>query len=154
MSQDNRELARRWMDEVWNQRLEPTIDDMLAPNVIGHAEGNVDIRDVPGFRAYRSALLNAFPNLRIEVEDVISSGDDVAVRWRVCGTHDGDGLGIAATGQPVEFWGMTWLRFSDGRIVEGWDAWNQGGVVQRLQTGWAASRAPASPGVHAASRTP
>lgn len=151
MSQDNRELARRWMDEVWNQRAEPTIDAMLAPNVIGHSEGNPDILDVSGFRAYRSALLNAFPNLRIEVEDVISSGDNVAVRWRVRGTHDGDGLGIAATGQSVEFWGMTWMRFSDGRIVEGWDAWNQGGVVQRLQ---AASHAPASPGLHGAGRTP
>ena len=133
MSQANRELARRWMDEVWNQRIESTIDKMLAPNAIGHSEGNPDINGVSQFKDYRGALLKTFSNFRIEVQDVISSGDDVAVRWRVRGTHDGDGLGIAATGKEVDFWGMTWLRLSDGQIVEGWDAWNQGGVLQRLQ---------------------
>ena len=133
MSQTNVELARRWMDEVWNKRIEATIEEMLAPEAIGHSEGNPDFHGIAAFREYRGAYLAAFPDLQIEVQDAIGSGDEVAVRWRVRGSHGGDGLGIASTGKAVDFWGITWLRLSGGQIVEGWDAWNQGGLMQRLQ---------------------
>jgi predicted ester cyclase len=133
MSQTHRDLALRWMDEVWNERLESTIDDMLSPECVGHCEGMPEFRGVREFREYRAALLSAMPDMRLDVQDAISVGDNVAVRWRVRGTHDGPGLGIAATHKPVDVWGITWLRFSNGRLVEGWDAWNQGGLLQRLQ---------------------
>ena len=133
MSQSNLDLARRWMNDVWNTRIEATIDELLAPHAVGHADGRPNIHGVSEFREYRGALLNAFPDLHLEVEDAVCSGDHVAVRWRVSGTHDGDGLGIGATNKAADFWGMTWFRFSDGRLVEGWDAWNQGGLMQRLQ---------------------
>ena len=133
MSQVQRELAQRWMDEVWNERIEATIDELLAPDCVGHSEGMPDFRGVREFREYRAALLNAFPDMRLDVLDTLSANDNVAVRWRVRGTHGGSGLGISATHKPVDVWGITWLRFSGDRIVEGWDAWNQGGLMQRLE---------------------
>jgi predicted ester cyclase len=133
MSQTNLDLALRWMHDVWNTRTESTIDEVLAEDAVGHAESRPDIRGVSEFRAYRAALLDAFPDLRIEVQHGICDGDDVALRWRIRGSHGGNGLGIAPTNKPVDFWGITWFRFSDGRLVEGWDAWNEGGLMQRLQ---------------------
>jgi steroid delta-isomerase-like uncharacterized protein len=133
MSQAQRELALRWMDEVWNERIDATIDEMLAPDCVGHSEGMPDIRGVRGFREFHSAMLDAFPDMRIDVLDTISANDNVVLRWRVRATHRGGGLGIPASHKPVDFWGITWLRFSGDRIVEGWDAWNQGGLMQRLQ---------------------
>jgi len=129
---DNSSLARRWFDEVWNKRRDATVHELLDPNAVGHLEGLVT-RGVAEFLAARSFLLTAFPDLHIEVDATVAQGDQVAVRWSVKGTHRGELLGIAATDQPVAIRGISWLRFSNGRIVEGWDAWNQGRLVAELQ---------------------
>jgi steroid delta-isomerase-like uncharacterized protein len=132
MTQDIRGLARRWFEENWNRRREEVVDELLAPTAIGHMEG-VEVHGCEEFKAVRAGLLGAFPDLEIEVEDAIAEGDQVAVRWAVRATHLGEHFGFAASGKPVRFRGITWLRFADGRIVEGWDAWNQGELMQRLQ---------------------
>lgn len=133
MSEANRALVLRWMQDMWNERREATIDELLDRAAVGHSEGMPDFRGVEQFRAYRGALLNAFPDMRLTVDDTVAEGDDVVARWHVNGTHRGDALGIAATNMSVDFWGITWFRFDNGKIVEGWDAWNQGGVIGRLQ---------------------
>ena len=132
MSEANRQFARRWMHEIWNERKEETIDELMAPDAVGHVESGTVIGSAP-FKQYRASLLNAFPDLCVSVEDVISNEDSVAVRWCVTATHLGDGLGIPATGRPVSFAGMTWFRLADGRAVEGWDAWNLGGLLDSLK---------------------
>jgi len=128
----NAAVARRWFEEVWNQRREGTVRELMMPTGVGHLEGGT-VRGVEQFLAMRSLLLEAFPDLRITVENVIANGDDVAVRWNVTGTHRGSSLGFTATHRPVSFRGMTWLRVQNGRIVEGWDAWNQGALFAELR---------------------
>jgi steroid delta-isomerase-like uncharacterized protein len=128
----NRALAIRWMEEVWNDRLEATIDQLLAPDGVGHMEG-IDVHGPAEFRAVRSAFLSAFPDLRIKVDATVADGDCVVVRWTVVGTHFGEGLGFAASGMPVTFRGMSWMRFSDGKVVETWDSWNQGALMANLR---------------------
>jgi steroid delta-isomerase-like uncharacterized protein len=132
MSAENREFARRWMEEIWNQRRDESVEELMAPDAIGHVESG-DVVGREPFMAYRAALLNAFPDLQMTVEDTIADDHAVVVRWRVNGTHRGDGLGVAATGRPVTIKGMTWFRIRDGRAVEGWDAWNMGGLIESLR---------------------
>lgn len=127
----HRELAERWFREVWNERKASTVDALFAPGVKAHTEGGD--QDAAGFKAAREALLDAFPDMRVEVEDTAADGDHVVVRWNAKATHRGAGLGMAASGRPVEFRGMTWLTFRDGVIVEGWDSWNLGRLLQSLQ---------------------
>ncbi len=132
MSDSNRRTAIRWMEEVWNQRRDATIDELLAEDGIGHMEGG-DVRGREEFRKVRAALLGAFPDLRIEIEDTLAEGDHVVVRWRVAGTHGGDHFGFPATQRAVEFRGITWMTFREGMLVEGWDGWNQGALLQALR---------------------
>lgn len=133
MSQSgNTDLARRWFDDVWNTRREATITELLDPGAVGHLEGLVT-RGIAEFMTAREFLIGAFPDFHIDVEDTVSEGDNVVVRWAVTGTHRGDNLGIPATGKPVGFRGITWLRFANGKLVEGWDSWNQGRLMQELQ---------------------
>lgn len=134
MSEANRKLATRWMREVWNDRIEATIDEILAPDVVGHMEG-IDIHGPAEFRAVRSALLSAFPDIQITVDGTVAEGDCVVVRWRVVGTHLGEGLGFAASSQSVAFRGMSWMRFKDGKVTETWDSWNQGALLAKLRPG-------------------
>jgi predicted ester cyclase len=65
--------------------------------------------------------------------DTAADGDHVVVRWRARGPHRGDGLGLPATGRLVDFWGMTWLTFENGVIIEGWDSSIPGRLLESLR---------------------
>jgi steroid delta-isomerase-like uncharacterized protein len=131
MAHDVRTLARRWFDEVWTAQGEPTIDALMADDVIGHMEGT-EVRGPAAFKTARAQLLGAFPDLKIRAEEIVTDGDNAVVRWNVTASHEGDHLGIPASHQSVRFRGLTWLKFRDGKIVEGWDAWNQGALIPEL----------------------
>ena len=135
---DNAALARRWFEEVWNDRRDATVEELMHSDAVGHMEG-LEIRGPLEFLSARGTLLQAFPDLRVEVEGIVAQGDDVVVRWSAKGTHRGEGLGFAASRKSAEFRGMSWMRFRDGKLVEGWDAWNQGRLLATLR-----SQAPAA----------
>lgn len=126
-------IARRWFEEVWNQRRDDTIDELMSDDSQGHVEGG-DVRGRDAFREMRATFLAALPDVHIEVEDVVAQNDRAAVRWRAVGTHAGDGFGFPATRQQVHFRGTTWLTIREGRIVEGWDTWNLGGLLESLRS--------------------
>src|SRR5262249_21675352 len=87
-----------------------------------------------------SVFLSAFPDLQLTVEGIVAEGDEVVVRWSAVGTHDGNSLGFPATGRRVAFQGMTWIRYRDGKMMEGWDCWNEAGLIQSLKDPVFASR--------------
>ena len=129
---DARELGRRWFEEVWNQRNDRTIDELMAPGAYGHVEGG-EYQGPAGFRQMQAVFLSALPDVHIEVEDILSDGDRAAVRWRARGTHAGDGFGFKASKRTIDVRGTTWLVVKDGRIVEGWDTWNLAGMLEGLR---------------------
>jgi predicted ester cyclase len=127
----NRALAVRWFHEVWVEQRSETIDELWAPGAIGHTE-NGD-QGLAEFKVGREGLLNALPDIQVDVEDTAADGDHVVVRWRARGTHRGDGLAMPPTNRKVAFRGMTWLIFKNGLIVEGWDSWNLGRLLESLK---------------------
>ena len=56
----------------------------------------------------------------------------VAARWSGTGTHRGNSLGFAATNRPARFTGMVFVRIENGQIVEGWNLFNQLGMLEQL----------------------
>jgi predicted ester cyclase len=132
MSEENRRLVMRWFEEVWNARRESIIDEVMRPDSLGHMEG-VDVIGPVEFKKQRAALLEAFPDFRVTVEATAADGDVVVVRWKANGTHLGKGFDIEATGARVAFRGMSWFVIRAGQLIEGWDAWNQGALVEALR---------------------
>ena len=128
MSQIHRDTARRWFDEVWNQRRDGTVRELLAKDAVAHMEG-ADIIGPDRFLESRAALLVAFPDIRVKVEDVVADGDRAVVRWSATAHHKGELLGIKPSGREIRFRGMTWMVFENGKVVEGWDSWNLGGLL-------------------------
>ncbi len=139
MVNPNAESSRRWFEEIWNQRRLSVIEELLTPESVGHTEAG-DLRGVEEFKAFQADVLAAFPDLCITIEAIVADGDDVVIRWRADGCHTGDGLGARATQQSVSFGGMTWHRYRDGKLMEGWNFWNHAGMVQQLRD---AERGPA-----------
>lgn len=129
---DNTALARRWFEEVWNQRRTETVHELLRPDSVGHLQTG-DVVGPGPFLEVHAELLKALPDVRVRVEDTVAQGDHVVVRWSASGTHRGMGMGCAPTGAQVQFFGMTWIRFRDGKMVEGWDAWDLHGLMLKLR---------------------
>lgn len=130
----NKRLVRRWFDQVWNKQRGEMIETFLSPTCIAHGKAP-DGGDAIGpgvFKDFHRAYLAAFPDLMIEVEDVVAEGNKAAIRWVAAGTHRGDGLGFPATHRPMRMQGMTFCTIKRRLIVEGWDSYDQHGMLQQL----------------------
>jgi steroid delta-isomerase-like uncharacterized protein len=134
MSEANKVLAMRWFEEVWNQGRESTIDELFAAKGVAHGLSDTDV-DVVGpdqLKPFVRNLRGSLPDLHIRIEDSIAEGDKVMVRVRLDGTHKGSGLGVAPTGRPVTIAGIILARIKDGQIVEGWNSWDQLGLLRQI----------------------
>ena len=124
MAQEYETFLHRWFEEVWNKRNENAIDEMFAEDGIAHglktSEGET-IRGTEKFKNLYRAFIAAYPDMRITVEDTVTEGDKIAARCTLSATHTGEGIGIVASNQPVEFTGMTIVRIKNGKIVEAWN---------------------------------
>lgn len=141
MSEANRALALRWFEEVWNKGRESAVDELASPRLrcFGFPEPDSAI-DADGFKAAVRTLQRSFSGIHISVDEMVSQENSVAVRWTARAAHTGTGLGFAATGLPVTIPGIAILHIRDGRIYEGWNAYDLTSVVHRLSTVAAAKR--------------
>lgn len=129
---ENTALARRFIDDIWNHGRSEAVREFVHPQAVGHFEG-FEVRGPEGVLPAWATMLGAFPDLKIIIQDVVAQGEIVVVRWTASGTHKGPHLGFPPTMKLVGFRGITWLRFSEGRIIESWDSWNQGRLFNDLQ---------------------
>jgi len=134
MSEVNKALVRRWFEEVWNQGREETIDELLAPDGVAHGLGDteVDVRGPGEFKPFVRNLRGSLPDVRMTVEDLVAEGDRVAVRLSVEGTHRGANFGVAPTGRRIRIAGIVLVRIAGGKIVEGWNSWDQLGLLRQI----------------------
>jgi len=74
----------------------------------------------------------AFPDLEYTVEDQIAEGKRVSTRHsRASGTHEGELLGLAPTGNRVEIAGISIMRIEGGKIEEIWENYDAPGMLQQ-----------------------
>ena len=118
MEQDNGSIVRRFTDEVITQGdldiaaqfvWEDVVEQVPFP---GQGPGLEGLKDVlRGMRA-------AFPDLVFSIEEQVAEGDKVASRFEWSGTHQGEFLGVPATGRQVRVWGIVIDRLVEGRIKD------------------------------------
>ena len=130
---ENISLLKRWFREVWDEGKNDTIYEMLAPNAVltGQRGAQVTIHGPAAFAAFADDIRRSFPDTQVAVEDAFAVDDKVAVRWSATMTHTGEGMGTP-TGKPVRITGISIARFVDGKIVEGWDSWDQLGMLEQI----------------------
>ena len=124
MSEENKQLVRRWFEEVWNNGRAELIYEMFDENGIAHGLSDDPAKPIRGPKDYTPfyhLFRDAFPNMKIVIEDMVAEGDKVTARCSVRGKHEGDFRGIAPTQSPVDFTGMTIVRIANGKIVEAWN---------------------------------
>lgn len=130
-AEDNKAIARRWYEEVFNAGNLDLIHELFAPNFVDHDPVN----PLPGLEGVRQVVgiyRGAFPDLHITVEDWVAEGDKVVTRFRAQGTHKGPLMGIPPTEKQVTVTGIDMLGFEHGTILEHWGNRDDLGMLQQL----------------------
>ncbi len=133
MSEANRQASRRIIEEAFSQGNLAVIDEVVAPDAVGHDPANPEnTRGPEGIKQLIGMYRAAFPDLQFTVEDLIAEGDKVVVRWSSSGTHRGELMGLAPTGKRATVTGTGIDHFVDGKIVESWNHWDTLGLMRQL----------------------
>ena len=128
-------LVYRWFDEIWTKGRAEAVDELLSPDAIIHGLGERG-REAEGHAPFKDFVMmfqSSFSKIRVTVDQTVEEGDMVASRWTARMTHTGAGLGIPPTNREVEVSGMSMGRFRDGRMIEGWNCWDQMGLMTQIQ---------------------
>ena len=132
MSEENKAIVRKFMDDFWKDQKIESADEHLAEDFVAH---NLDPQLPPnreGVKMFGSMFQSAFPDGTMAVEDQVAEGDRVVTRWSGRATHTGELFGIPATGKVVSVSGIEIARIANGKIAESWGEFDTMGLMQQL----------------------
>jgi predicted SnoaL-like aldol condensation-catalyzing enzyme len=108
---DTRDIARRWIHELWNKGNFAISDELVAPDYLRH-DSQLPLRGRESYLAFIREYRRTFPVMEFTIEDLVAEGQKVLVRWTARGT--------LKNGRRGELTGADLLRIVDGRIAESW----------------------------------
>lgn len=132
MSEQYKTAARNLIEKGFNQKDGSAFDAYFSTNLKDHALPPGIPEGFEGRKMFYSAMLAAFPDMQVQVEDVFAEGDKLVTRWSVRGTHQGEMMGIPPTGKQISVGGIAIDRFESGQSVEHWEVFNQMSLMQQL----------------------
>jgi steroid delta-isomerase-like uncharacterized protein len=109
------------------------LDEIYGAGFVAHGStGDFDLdEDNASGKAWRAA----FPDLSVTIERTVAADNLVAVHWRAAGTNTGKDAGMPGKGARVSVQGMSFFRFSRGRIVEEWSLIDIASLMTQLELG-------------------
>ncbi|MFF2083542.1 ester cyclase [Nocardia sp. NPDC058176] len=119
----NKEIVRRFHEVVNtgdHQVISRTIREIAWSDVMLWTPLPTPETGVAAVEQVWANLLRVFPDVHVELEDMVAEDDKVVGRSTVTGTHRGEFMGIAATGKRVEYNEMFMFHFVNGRIAQIW----------------------------------
>ena len=132
LEEENKAVIRRWI-EAFNERNLEAEADLLAPGYVAHVPAAPGpLEGLEAWRQFTGPFVEAFPDLRLTVEDIMAEGDMVAARVAFDGTHRGEFQGIPPTGKEVAFTSIEVNRVVDGKGEEHWVEIDLLGLMQQL----------------------
>lgn len=107
--------------------------ELVADDFIEHEEIPGLVPGKEGVLEYFEQLRAAFPDLRMEVDDILTDGDKAVARVRATGTHEGEFMGVPATGGRMTMHLIDIMRFDDdGLVCEHWGVADMFSLMQQL----------------------
>lgn len=128
LNERNKETVRKLYEQSLNRKNLELLHDFVSEDYVG-AYGK---KGTDGFREPVDALIKAFPDANWEVQELISEGEKVVVKWKFTGTHTGPFQHIAATNKEVSNEGLAIFKFEKGKIIDGQVHTDRLGFLQEL----------------------
>ena len=132
--EENKALLRRSVEEVFSAQGNVDVaDEIFVPDYVGmNPTEPQDVRGPEGVKELANMYRSAFPGVRLIIEEQVAEGDKVVTRWIAYGTHQGEMMGIAPTGNQVRVEGITISHIQEGKIVQEWELFDTLGLMQQL----------------------
>ncbi len=131
------EVVRQFVERVRSGREPAAASQLMAPKVLAHqvvsGQSTVIERGPQNYTEHIEEFLAAYGPYEFAIEELLSQGDKVYVRWRQSGRHIGTILGYAPTGKPLVSVGSAVYRVNDGQIVEYWIQQENYGLEKQLR---------------------
>ncbi len=120
-TQANKEMVRHYFDERWNHGNLEVYDAMLAPSL-----------DIVRWKESTRSMYTALGNIHLQILSILAEGDQVAVHWRLEAIHQGEFLGVQATGKLLTYQGIALIRIVDSKIIDDIAYWDILEILNQL----------------------
>jgi steroid delta-isomerase-like uncharacterized protein len=132
-SEEAKEIIRRWNEEGWSGGKYELANEIISPEMKVHGAGGQAVGVGPdGLIDLIKTWRTAFPDGRMEIDDLIVEGDLVAIRNTWYGTHQADFYGVPPSGKSVAVTSVGLDRVTDGKVNEGWGELDMVGMMQQM----------------------
>jgi predicted ester cyclase len=109
------------------------LEKHVAKSFVRHDPGlDFEVRGPQGVLQLHDALMPAFPDMKLELEDLVAEGEKVLVRLVIRATHTGSLGAIAATGKPIRVAVLDLFQIRDGVLIEHWAQLDNLGMLNQL----------------------
>lgn len=131
---ENRQLVREFHRRVLTEKDLDAVPDLVADDYVEHnsAVPGGELRGREAATEFWAELFEAIPDLEIEELDSLTEGNVVVTRHVGRGTHEGEFMGLEATGNEFEIAGIDVYRVEDGKLSESWVSLDTMGMLQQL----------------------
>ena len=130
---DNKEIARRFMEECWNQGNMEAVRELLADDCRYHDPVFPSLTSgAENIEQHITTCRNGFPDLNFTLDDTIAERNEVVIHWTGRGTHKAPFLGMPPTNKQTTVSGTSIFRIEDGKIAEQWADWNLMSLMEQL----------------------
>ena len=131
MSEQNKAVVRRIVEDHWNKKNPALIEELFATNCVFHTpDGALQGQD--GARQLYSAYTTAFPDFSLRTDDILADDNRVVVRYTFTGTHKGPLAAVPASGKQANVQGIVIFRLAGGRADEVRFVWDKFALMQQI----------------------
>ena len=130
---DNKSIVLRLIEEGLNKRNVALIEEVYSADYVGHDPERPAPRTIADLKQVMTGVLgNVFADHHYSIERLVAEADLVAWHWTFTAMHQGEIMGIPATGKQISFGGINIFRLENGKVVEDWVYRDTLGMMRQL----------------------
>lgn len=132
MSKENNIALQQKFGEAVNTGNLEKLRDLVAETCMEHDPAPDQQAGPQGYIDFFSTMRSAFPDFKLEVIQLVADEDNVSFAYTATGTHQGEFMGLPATGKSFSARGLQISRFENGKMVERWGSSDELGILKQL----------------------
>jgi steroid delta-isomerase-like uncharacterized protein len=129
---DYKAMAQRWFGEVLSEGKLEVVDELCSAEYVEHDPFPGTSADLDGLKESVTTIRSAFPDIQATPDDIVVEGDMLAVRSTMRATHEGDFMGVPASGKKIEVANYDFVRFEGDKAVEHWGVIDSAALMEQI----------------------